>query len=133
MKHNKLKGNLRSYLYTHFHSYHISPYYHSFLNACSPPSLSSSSPLTLVSFSLLPEFYLFLPTLFSSFPFIFSFFFSILIVPSILSPCISPLPIHVLTHTVFLVPFIFYYSLPPPFCASSALASFLFSFSSSPF
>jgi len=101
MKHNKLKGNLRSCLYTHFHSYHISPYYHSFLNACSPPSLSSSSPLTLVSFSLPSVFHLFPPPLSSSFSFTFSLFFPILILPSIISPCISPLPIHVLTLNRF--------------------------------
>ena len=46
--------------------------------------------------------------LFSSFTFTSSFVFSIPILPSILSPCTSPLPLHVLTLTVFHVLFIIF-------------------------
>lgn len=133
MEHNKLKGNLRSYLYTHFHSYHISPYYHSFLSACPPPSLSSSSRFTLVSLSFPSVFYLLLFLYFHRLTSLLLSSFPYPTLPSILSPCTSPFPLHVLTYTVFHVPFIiFYCTLPTPFCASPAVASFIFSFSSSP-
>lgn len=130
MEHNKLKGNFRSYLYTHFHSYHISPYCRSFLSACPPHPLSSSSRLTLVSPSFPSVFYLFLflyfhrlpSLLLSSFPYPFflpffllvplPFLFTFLHFPPSMSPSLSftlpylRLSVHLLQSRLSYFPFL---------------------------
>lgn len=86
MRLSNLKENLRSCLYTHFHSSHNSSYYHSNLTAY-PPSPSSSSRLTLISVPFPSVFYIFpflylhrLPSLLlSSFPYPFFLPFFLLV------------------------------------------------------